>query len=267
MPNRSPLWFTGAVVLLCLGGMPAAALDLVATDAGFVTPAGGSAKGDGPVAKYNYSVGYELHYGDGAPPPPLVAMDRRNYFVFDLAPATAPITAATLKLWTGVLETGDAFETYVLKAAPDQPGALGDAAVLATTPYPGGFDSPADFAVAVAFSLYLKLGAGGALLASVDVTHADDDSFLSIVFTPAGVAHLNMLRLSGGAAILGGLVTSVDTSTGSPQQPFGFTGPDIPGGDAKTPMLMLTLVPEPSSYALMATGLALLLMRRHTKKR
>ena len=31
---------------------------------------------------------------------------------------------------------------------------------------------------------------------------------------------------------------------GTPQQPFGFTGPDIPGGDPLTPKFGLTLVPE-----------------------
>ena len=42
---------------------------LDATDAGFVTVMGGSAKGDAtlaPSAKYNYSVGRELHYATGA---------------------------------------------------------------------------------------------------------------------------------------------------------------------------------------------------------
>jgi hypothetical protein len=60
---------------------------LDATDAGFVTVMGGSAKGDAtlaPSAKYNYSVGRELHYATGALGPTFAAMDRKNYFVFDL---------------------------------------------------------------------------------------------------------------------------------------------------------------------------------------
>lgn len=239
---------------LALWGHAAGAIDLPASDAGFVTSAGGSAKGDGPVARFNYSVGWELHYTDGAPPPPLVAMERRNYFVFDLA-GVAPITTAALKLWTGTLESAAASETWVLKAPADQGGARADAMTLLSTPYPGGFDSPGDMAVAVAASLFGKLGAGTGVLATADIGHADDSSFLSISFTPAGVALLNTLRLAHGPVILGGLVSSIDAGAGSPQQPFGFTGPDIPGGDPMTPLLVLGLVPEPAGLLLMAAGL------------
>ena len=248
-----------ATLALALGlglwGPPATALELAASDTGFVTSAGGSAKGDGPAARFNYSVGWELHYADGAPPPPLVAMERRNYFVFDLAAVAMPISSAVLKLWTGTLESADASETLVLKVPTDQAGARADAMALLTTPYPGGFDSPGDIAVAVAASLYGKLGAGTGMLATLDIGHADDSSFLSISFTPAGVALLNALRLAHGPVILSGVVSSIDVGAGSPQQPFGFTGPDIPGGDAKTPLLVLGLVPEPASPLLLVAGL------------
>ena len=56
----------------CLAGtQPAVGILVPASDAGFVTEAGGSAKGDGTVsgaesATYNYSVGRELHYSSGA---------------------------------------------------------------------------------------------------------------------------------------------------------------------------------------------------------
>ncbi len=42
----------------------------------------------------------------------------------------------------------------------------------------------------------------------------------------------------GGLVLLGGSVSSV-VLPGTPQQPFGFTGPDIPGGDPLTPTLTL----------------------------
>ena len=82
---------------------------LEATDAGFVTAAGGSAKGDGtlgPPATYNYSVGWEVHYVDGSlgmPPgtTPLAAMERKNYFVFDLTGITSPITSAAFLINAG----------------------------------------------------------------------------------------------------------------------------------------------------------------------
>lgn len=260
------------VLAMAMAGTAAQAgdVEIAAMDSGFVTMAGGSAKGDGtivPSAKYNYSVGYEVHYTGGFfSPPPFTPMDRKNYFLFDLSSVPDTITGASLKLWTGTLESADPFETYVLKETPDQPGALFDVSTLATTPM-DGFDDPGDFAIAVASSLYMKLGEGLAILATVDVTHAMDDSFLMITFTPAGIAHLNGLRLAGGPVVLGGMVTTADTVLGTtPQQPFGFTGPDIPGGDPKTPMLILTTVPEPSGYLLMLAGLGLVAMatRRRT---
>lgn len=233
---------------------------LPAIDSGFVTMEGGSAKGDGtlvPSAKFNYSVGYEVHYAGGFfGPPPYAPMERKNYFVFDLAPLPGPITAASLKLWTGTLESADPSETFVIKLTPDQPGALGDTDILASLPM-SGFDEPGDFGVAVASSLYAKLAAGAATLASVEITHAMDDSFLTFAFTPAGIAHLEDLRLAGGPVVLGGLVTTVDSVGGTtPQQPFGFTGPEVPG--PKSPLLLVTAVPEPRSYVLLLAGLGLL---------
>jgi hypothetical protein len=63
---------------LCLTSVPAAVITLTATDAGFVTEMGGSAKGDGTIspADYNYSVGYEVHFADGSLSGPLAPMLR-----------------------------------------------------------------------------------------------------------------------------------------------------------------------------------------------
>lgn len=250
-----------ALVLAGSGtGVNAAEFHLLALDSGFVTAMGGSAKGDShlaPPAKYNYSVGYELHYAAGFYSPTLAAMDRKNYFVFDLGALPGPIVSASLKLWSGKLESADAFETYVLLDTVDQPGALSDAGALASSSV-SAFDDEGDFGIAVAASMYAKLGAGTATLASLDVTHMLDASFLTIGFTPAGISHLNALRTSGGAAVLSGKVTTVDTVGGTtPQQPFGFTGPDIAGGGPLVPVLMVSTVPEPAHGLLLLAGLGL----------
>jgi len=156
----------------------------------------------------------------------------------------------------------DASETYVITETPDQGGALFDAGFLAmsaTTIGASAFDAPADMAIAVAASFYLKLGAGAATLASIEVTHAMDSTFLDIVFTPEGVAHLNDARVAGGMVVLGGMVTTVDSVIGiSPQQPFGFTDVGLPGTPLASamPTLMVTTVPEPSESLLLLAGLA-----------
>jgi hypothetical protein len=249
-----------AAVLLV--GSPVGQADIVlsAVDSGFVTMAGGSAKGDGtlmPGATYNYSVGYELHYSTGAlgmPPgsTPLAPMDRNNYFVFDLSSlGGAPIASATLLLPAGMLESVDGVEVFDV-VAPAAPGpALGDAGALkaAHGAGPGAFDSPGDMAVGIAAALYGNIeGGAGFVLGSKAITPADDGLVVSIALSPLGVAYLN--GFMGGPAILGGSVPSIMLAAGTPQQPFGLTAPIIPGSGPTVPKLDVTVIPETTSLLL-----------------
>ena len=256
-------------MLATLAATPAAATAwmLPATDAGFVTEAGGSAKGDGTVvaaATYNYAAGFELHYATGALFAPLAPMFRKNYFVFDLSAITEPIIAAKLVLWTGTLETADAFELYVLKETTDMPSAVGLASALAAGTGPADFDSPADPLVMAAATLYTLLGDGALTLGSIVLTSADDDSFVEIAFGPAALAYLS--AFAGGPVVIGGLVPSAEPPA-FPQQPFGFTGPAIPVGDPKTPLLVVTTIPEPAAAALWFAGLLALAAAARRRRR
>lgn len=251
--------FFMVVVLATSSCFTAKAVDLFALDSGFVTAAGGSSKGDGTIvsaATYNYSVGYELHYSTGALFAPLAAMDRNNYFLFDLSSLGAPIATASLKLPAGMLESVDGMEVYNV-VAPIAPGmAIGDMMTLKTanTMGPTFFDSPADPAVGVAMALYGNIeGGAGSPLAAYAFTPADDFSTVTIPLSPGGVAYLN--GFLGGPVALGGSVPTIVTGSGTPQQPFGFTAPMIPGMDPSVPVLSVTLVPEPATYALAAVGL------------
>lgn len=243
---------------LALAAAPAAAITIPALDAGFVTVAGGSAKGDGTVtavAKYNYSVGFELHYGTGALGSPLSPMLRRNYFVFDLSALSGTITSATLLLWAGKLESADSSELYGLKEITDMATALGLGSALAAGTSVTEFSSPSSPLVLAAASLYGKIGDGPLILGSLAITHAMDDTFISIAFTPGGLGYLN--GFVGAKVMLGGLVGSV-LPPAFPQQPFGFTGPDIVAGDITTPKLVLGLVPEPAALWQLLVGLLVL---------
>ncbi|MBL9128081.1 MAG: hypothetical protein JNL97_10560 [Verrucomicrobiales bacterium] len=241
--------------IMVIGGfllpVEAAVIEMAAIDAGFVTEAGGSAKGDGTLvasAKYNYSVGRELHYATGALGSPLTAMDRRNYFVFDLAGVTDPITSATLTLWTGSFESVHSSEGYGLFEITDPGTALGLSLALAGATSSTEFDSIGDPLLTAASTLYTKLADGPLFLGGIVLTSADDDSFVDITLTPEGIGYINTFL--GGKLVLGGKVPSA-LPPDSPQQPFGLTGPDIAGGDAKTPMLTLTTVPEPPASVML----------------
>lgn len=255
-----------AAVSIAAAPAAAASFGIPASDAGFVTVAGGSAKGDStlaPAAKYNYSVGFELHYPAGdLGPPPFAPMLRKNYFVFDLSAVTGPIASAKLVLWTGKLETDDPSETYLLKESTDMAGVLGLASAVASGTSTSDYDDPGDALVSAAATLYGKLGDGALVLGGTVLTKAMDDSFVEIALSPAAVGHLS--GFAGGKLLLAGLVPSVDGAPPAfPQQPFGFTGPDIPGGDPLTPMLLVTTVPEPvAAWLLLAGGLALAGLRR-----
>ncbi len=233
---------------------------LPAVDAGFVTDVGGSAKGDGtlvPTAKFNYSVGFEVHYSTGALGAPLAPTLRKNYFVFDLTsvlPAET-ITSATLKLWTGTYESVNAAETYEIKASTDPGFVLSLVGALASGSSPADFDETTDPLVLDAATLYGGLADSSFILASASIDDSMDDSFIELTFTGDGLTYLNFLK--GGFVPLGGMVSTVDLGDGTPQQPFGFTGPDIPGGDPTTPLLTLATIPEPGSALVMLLALAL----------
>lgn len=238
-----------------------------ATDAGFVTEAGGSAKGDGTVASgatYNYSAGREVHYSSGflfSMPTP---MDRKNYFVFDLSTVPGPITAATLFLYAGPAtgppfpagmhgyESPDPSETYGIAATSDSAGALADAAALkfANTVGSSEFDDAMDPAIGMAASLYTKLADGPIPLALTVISPATDGTTVALAFSPAGLTYLN--GFVGSTLLLGGKVPTA-MPPAVPQSVFGFTGPDIAGGDPLTPMLMITTaVPEARALWLVA---------------
>jgi hypothetical protein len=237
----------------------AMAITLSAVDSGFVTMAGGSSKGDGtiaPGATFNYSVGYELHYSTGAlgmPPgtTPLAPMDKNNYFVFDLSTLGAPIASATLILPAGMLESVDGAEVFDVVVPSAPVAALGDAGMLmaAHGMGPGAFDSPMDPAVGVAAALYGNIeGGAGAPIGAKVILPTDDFTLVSIPISPLGVTYLNTFL--AGPVLLGGTVPSIIAPSGTPQQPFGFVAPIIPGMGPTVPKLEVTLVPEPSSWLL-----------------
>jgi len=182
-------------------------------------------------------------------------MDRNNYFVFDLGSISAPIVSATLELYAGTYESADPSETFDLLAPGDPGAAVSDADLLLAKNGVGSteFDESTDPAIGVATALYGNLAGGPPTpLGSVSISAADDSTILLIPLDPGGITYLN--DFVGGAIVIGGSVPTV-VLPGTPQQPFGGTGPDIPAGDPLTPKLVLTVVPEPGSLTLVTCAL------------
>lgn len=239
--------FVGGVIASSTAGLGAQAgiVEIIAMDAGFVTEAGGSAKGDGtivPMATYNYSVGWELHYSEGALFTPLEPMNRKNYFVFDLTGVTKPITKAAFVVNAGIYESPDDFEVLDLHAPGDPGAALADAAFLldANKIGPTEFDEPTDPAIMVAMAMYGTLTDGPAI-GSTMISAADDGVDIIISIDPD---YLN--GFLGKKVIFGGELATLEMM-GTPEAAMGFTGPDIPGGDPLTPKLLLETIPTPGT--------------------
>jgi len=186
-------------------------------------------------------------------------MDRSNYFVFDTSGLSGTLVSASLVLWTGTYESSDPSETFDVVAPLDPGAALSDADSLLIANAAGSteFDESGDPAIGMASALYGNIAASPVLpLGSALISSSLDDSFLTIPLTD--LTYISAFL--GGPLFLGGTVPTADPGGATPQQPFGFTGPDVPGGiDPTIPVLILelesVLIPEPSTAALALLGL------------
>ncbi|MEL6109354.1 MAG: PEP-CTERM sorting domain-containing protein [Planctomycetota bacterium] len=251
---------------------------LAATDSGFFNEAGRSSKNDGVIlgatpATFNYSVGAI----DEAPPLAGVDVKRRNYFTFDLSGVSEPIIGATLSAFNPIGGYGspDATETYELFgafASPPPSGSMGALASDLESVY-SIFDAGE---LSSAMILYDEIVGGPGPIGMIEVSAADDGTFIEISLNPLGIDYLN--TFSGGKVVIGGELSSLDGIDGGDEFLFGFSSPVIAGvvdpdpaiaSPTPTPTLTLTTtaVPEPSvSFALCAGGL-FLSMRRGRRRR
>ena len=170
---------------------------------------------------------------------------RNSFFQFDLNGFTV-ISDATLRLFqqpplgvdsAGGYSSPDATETFTLF------GFEGDQTNLLSTN--GNGDGVA---------IFNDLGSG-TILGSVDLSDADEDSFIDIVLNADGLSFLE--SAAGGSVVLGAAVTSLNT-TDSDEYVFGV--PD--GSPVVIPSLTITTVPEPSSITLIGLAMAATTIRR-----
>ena len=246
---------------------------LTATDTGFFNEAGRSSKNDGVVlgasgATFNYSVGAI----DEVPPLAGVDVKRRNYFTFDLSGVSEPIIGATLSAFNPVGGYGspDATETYELFGAFASPPPSGSMDALASD-LEAVYSILDDGELSSATILYDEIVGGPGPIAMIEVSAADDGTFIEMSLNPLGIDFLN--TFAGGKVVIGGELSTLDGVDAGDEFLFGFTSPLISGvvdpdpaiaAPTPTPTLTLTTtaVPEPSvSFALFGGGLILSLRR------
>ena len=167
--------------------------------------------------------------------------EHRNFFVFDLAGVTQPISSATLNLYVP-----SATENGYVSADPSENYELHDVVTSLSALIAGTGGKPA----------YNDLG-GGVVYGSRTMTAADMGTTVEINLNAAAIAALNA---SHGLLAIGGSITSLD-SLSNTEYTFGNTGlvTDIS-------QLRLTLVPEPTSAALVAFAAMIFGMQRSRKR-
>jgi hypothetical protein len=161
--------------------------------------------------------------GDG------VGSNYHNFSVFDLSSITLPIQSATLMLFNGSAPPNpadgytspDPFETYALFEVST------DIGLLTSSGGPGVYD---DLAV-------------GTFFGSVDVTPADNGTFIEVDLNADSIAALNSAT---GLFAFGGAITTISHPVDVDESVFGFSY------DSSDVRLVVT-IPEPMTLVLLAT--------------
>lgn len=157
----------------------------------------------------------------------------RDYFVFDLASVTGPVTGATLRLFNppGGFASTRLSETYTVY----------DVSTPVPTLMATHFGSTGE-------AIFADLGSG-VPFGSRAVSGADNGTVISFSLNAAVVVALN--NAAGGFFALGGRLER--ERTGAPPYHL-FRGTGGPG-DVRQ-LVLITAVPEPASMLLLGTGLA-----------
>jgi hypothetical protein len=225
-PRSLSVWLPLVAVLLA-STHPASAVAIPSADAGWYDETGFH-----DPSNLNYVAGACFAIGSCSTVQPL---EYRNFFVFDLTSVVTPVAAATLRLSNppGGYISPDASETYTVTDVSTSIASL-----------VGGTGGLAAFT---------DLGSG-AVYGSLMMTAADNGTVVSIVFSPAGLAAIN--GALGGTFAVGGFVTTIGGGFPFTELVFGSSG-----SLSDTRELDLTLVPEPSSMLLLASGVLALSLR------
>lgn len=196
----------------------------------------------------NYHVGYTM---------PSSPVERRNWFMFNLADVSGPIVGAKLKLWLSGGETGP---MGYLSSDPHEEF------MISGTPYPwetfmDAFTGSPAITPPIVADMFTTLGVGVPFGVSlIGPGHAG--SYVEIEFTIEGLAALN--DSIGSPFMVGGRLTDLHIDEPDPFFPaeLVFAHSDIPHPDYPMPRLELVVIPAPGSAVAVCLGVLVAPTRR-----
>lgn len=196
----------------------------------------------------NYHVGYSI---------PSTPIERRNWFMFNLADVSGPIVGAKLKLWLSGGATGP---TGYLSSDPHEEF------MISGTPYPwemfmDAFTGSPAITPPIVADMFTTLGVGVPFgFSLIGPGHAGTD--IEIEFTLEGLAALN--ASIGSPFMIGGRLTDLHPDDPDPFFPaeLVFAHSDIPHPFYPMPRLELVIIPAPGSAAVACLGMLLAANRR-----
>lgn len=197
----------------------------------------------------NYFVGYSI---------PSTPIERRNWFLFDLAGVSETVVSGRLKLYLPgdheLLEpsgyvSSDSHEVFRISGSPAPSEMFWDMFLDMGGVTPG-----------IAAAIFGTLGSG-APFGITTVTIDDSGRDVVIELTPTAIDALNASL--GSHFVIGGRLTDIHPDApGMPPSELVFAYTDIPHTGMPLPRLELDLIPAPSSGAVLATAGLLAARRR-----
>ncbi len=231
--------------LICLAGAAPASADEISS----IFSGGIHASGTTSPGFFNYYVGYSV---------PSTPVERRNYFIFDMAGVTTPVASAKLKLF---LPGGPSMALGFISSDPTEDYRISGSA-FPWMAYADAFSGTAPPPLLGA--MFGTMGAGPAY-GLTTISGADGGTDVVIDLSLAAIIDINA-SLGSKFLITGRLPDIHPASPGTPPSELVFAYTDIPDPLIPFPRLELTFVPSPGTCVPLAALASIAFSRRRRQQ-